>query len=309
MKGRAEVGLPLVLATTTVMLAVVTALRGPTQVVLVDPFDAPPVSVPAWAIGVAAVMLSGCGVLLARRWARLTRRRQPARVLVGAAHALSWGGLALLVWLLVFGAPSWAFATLGIWPFVLGQVTGYLTTRHRPTTSSQPAPPPVSPGEAVTWTGHTRLGVDAAAPLLVFLLLVAGPSIVTTPFQPGVGVLGLVAGLLFILLVYNSQLRALWVTVTIGPNGIRIRVGPFGRVIHRDWDQIGSVEVLDDEPLSDDHLLWARRFARRYVLRPGPALRLHTPDHHLPFVTVSIDNADQAATIAAGFLAARHHST
>lgn len=49
--------------------------------------------------------------------------------------------------------------------------------------------------------------------------------------------------------------------------------------------------------------LWARRFARRYVFRAGPALRIRRSEH-VPAITVSVDHADQAAAIAA-----RHHAS
>jgi hypothetical protein len=56
--------------------------------------------------------------------------------------------------------------------------------------------------------------------------------------------------------------------------------------------------------LPADSVLWARRFGRRYVLRPGPVLRLRQPELHLPAITVSVDHAEQAAAVAA-----RHRTT
>ena len=162
------------------------------------------------------------------------------------------------------------------------------------------------PGQAVAWTGHARLSADVATPLLVALLLLGRPPYAAMLYHGGNSGLALLAPVLFFLLLYNGQLRALWATVTVGGNGVRIRTGPFGRVIHRRWDQIGAVEVLDEE-LPADSLLWARRLERRDVLRPGPAPRLRQPGLHLPAITVSIDHADQAATITARHLADHTH--
>ncbi|MFO7776995.1 MAG: hypothetical protein R6V28_01435 [Nitriliruptoraceae bacterium] len=304
MNGRTEVGLPALLAGVTVLLAALSPLLLPAEVVILYPLEGPAVTAPTGLVSAVAIAVAGGGVLLARRWAQLTRSRHPAGTMLGSAHALSWAGLALLAWPVLPGDMTWATNQLSMWSWVVGAWTGWVATRHRPEAVPAPVEPAPFPGEAVAWTGHARLSVDTAAPLVVALLLLTGPATATTVHDPGTGSLGVFIPLLFVLLLYSGQLRALWVTVTIGGNGVRVRTGPFGRVIHRGWDQIGAVEVLDEE-LSSDSLLWARRFERRYVLRPGPALRLRQPEPHLPAITVSVDHADQGAAVAARHLADR----
>ena len=305
MNGRAEVGLPGLLAGVTVLLAALSPVLLPAEVVVLDRLEGPTVSVPSGLVVATALTLAGCGVLLARRWARLTRSRRPAGMMIGQAHALAWAGLAVVGWPLAFEEPSW-FPYLGQAPWVLGHVSGWAATRHRPREVPAAVRPPAYSGEAVAWSGHARLSADVAAPLLVFMLLILGPPYAAMLDGGGSGGwFGLLAPLLVVLLLYNRQLRALWVTVTIGANGIRIRTGPFGQVLHRSWDQIGAVEALDEE-LPPDSLLWARRFARRYVLRAGPALRIRPPEPHRPAITVSVDHADQAAAIATRHHASRH---
>ena len=263
------------------------------------------VGVPALLSGVTVLLSALSPVLLARRWAQLTRSRHPAGTMVGSAHALSWAGLALLAWPVLPGDMTWATNQLPMWSWVVGTGTGWVATRHRPEAVPAPVRPAPFPGEAVAWSGHARLSVDTAAPLAVTLLLLVGPATANTVYEPGPGSLGVFIPLLFVCLLYSSQFRSLWLTVTIGGNGVRIRTGPFGRVIHRSWDQIGAVEVLDEE-LSGDSLLWARRWMeQRFVLRSGPALRLRQPELHRPAITVSVDHADQGAAVAACHLADR----
>lgn len=306
MNGRAEVGVAGLALAGTALLAALSPVLLPGEVVVLDPFEAPAVTAPTWLVSAAAMISGGCGLLLARRWTGLTRSRRPAALMVGHAHALAWAGLLLLAWPLQVDGTTWTADSIGVIPWALGGVTGWVATRHRPQTVPAAALPPAYPGAAVTWTGHARLSADVTAPLLVFLLLVAGPPYAAMLRDGSSGGLALSAPLVFMLLLFGGQLRALWVTVTIGANGIRVRTGPLGRAIHRHWDQIGAVEVLDEE-LPADSLLWARRFERRYVLRPGPVLRIRQPELHLPAITVSIDHADQAAAVAARYLADHTH--
>jgi hypothetical protein len=303
--GRAEVGLPLLLLGVTVVLAALAPVLSPDHVVIIAPLEGHQVLAPTAAVALVSVVVLAGATALARRWARLTRSRRPAALAVGQAHALAWAGLVILVWPLALSEETWAIPQLGMGAWVLGTVTGWATTRHRPIAVTHPAQQPPHPGDAVAWTGHARLSVDVAAPLLVFLLLVAAPPFVTT-FASDIGPgIALPAMALLVLLIYLGQLRALWVSVTIGVNGIRIRTGPVGRVLHCRWDEITRVEVIDEE-LPADSLLWAQRFERRYVLRPGPALHIHQPHH--PIITVTVDNAHQAAAIATRHLVeqARH---
>jgi len=303
--GRAEVGLPALLAGVTMLLAALSPLLLPAEVVVLYPSEAPAVTAPTGLVSAVAIAVAGGGVLLARRWAQLTRSRHPAGTMVGAAHALSWAGLAWLAWPVLPGDMIWATNQLAMWSWIVGTGSGWMATRHRPEAVPAPVRPAPIPGRAVAWTGHTRLSVDTAAPLAVALVLLVGPATATLVYDPGTGSLGVFLPLLFVVLLYGSQFRSLWLTVTIGGNGVRIRTGPFGRVLHRSWDQIGAVEVLEEELVSES-LLWARRWLeQRFVLRSGPALRLRQPELHKPAITVSVDDAEQGAAVAARHLADR----
>jgi len=302
--GRAEVGLPAALAGVTVLLAALSPALLPAELAVLETHDGPTVTAPTWIVSVGAVVLVGAGVLLAHRVSRVTRSRQPAAMAFGYAHALAWAGLVLLARPVVSNERTWSTPLIGLSCLTLGLLSGLLVTRHRPTAVPAPVLPSPFPGAAVTWTGQARLSADMAAPLFVFAVLVGVPSVATLLLLPLDTDLLLLGVWLLLLLVWAGQLRALWVTVTIGHNGIRIRTGPLGRAVHRDWDQIGAVEILDEE-LHTDSLLWARRFERRYVLRPGPALRLRQPELHKPAITVSVDHAEQGAAVAARHLADR----
>ena len=304
MNGRAEVGLPVLLAGVTVLLAALSPVLLPAEVAILDTLDGPTLTVPTWIASAGSIALVGAGVLLARRVCRVTRSRQPAAMAFGYAHALAWAGLVLLAWPLVSSERTWSTPLIGLGCWTLGLLSGLVVTRHRPVAVPGPVLPTPFPGAAVTWTGQARLNADMAAPLFVLAVLLGVPSVATLlllPLDTDLLLLGIWA---LLLLVWAGQLRALWVTVTIGHNGIRIRTGPFGRAVHRDWDQIGAVEILDEE-LHTDSLLWVRRFERRYVLRPGPALRLRQPEPHLAAITVSVDQAEQGAAVAARHLADR----
>ncbi len=305
MNGRAEVGLPVLLAGVTVLLAALSLLLSPSRVVVLDPFDAPAVRVPAGAVALTAVLLGVAAVGLARRWAPMVRSRRPAAMILGTAHVVAWAGLLVAAWLVSYrDASADHLRWLGLAAYALGHLTSTWAARDRPETIPRAVRPPAHEGDAAAWTGHARLSADVVAPLAITLLVLVGHAFANSLYADGAGGLWVLWLLLLVLVVYSGQLRALWVTVTIGINGVRIRTGPFGRVIHRSWDQLGAVEVLDEE-LSSDSLLWARRFERRYVLRPGPALRLRQPEPHKPAITVSVDHAEQGAAVAARHLADR----
>ncbi len=189
MNGRAEVGLPMVLLGVSLVLAALAPVLLPDHVVVIAPLEGQQVLAPTAAVALVSVVLLAGATALARRWARLTRSRRPAALAVGQAHALAWAGLALIVWPLALSEETLAIPQLGLAAWVLGAVTGWATTRHRPITVTYAAQQPAHPGDAVAWTGHARLSMDVAAPLIVFLLLVAAPPFVTTFYSdicPGI---------------------------------------------------------------------------------------------------------------------------
>lgn len=165
MNGRAEVGLPALLAGVTVLLAALSPVLLPAEVVVLSPLEGPAITAPTGLVSAVAIAVAGGGVLLARRWTQLTRSRRPAGTLVGSAHALSWAGLALLAWPVVPADMIWATNQLPMWSWIVGIGTGWVATRHRPEAVPAPVRPAPIPGRAVAWTGHARLssaaGVDA----------------------------------------------------------------------------------------------------------------------------------------------------
>ena len=255
-----------------------------------------------------AVAALGGGLTV--RWSRRVVSRPAAMSWVGLAHALAWLAagyeLAVLAWNLPHDGTIWGrladalpadAASTGVltavFAFVCGGLSAALVTRDRPAVApTLPRTPVAIPaGRRVTWTGSSRLGVDAALfSVLLPALFLVPPSLL------GATVWWAAAWLVLAVLVL---LRHSWVTVTVAANGIRIRTGPLGRRLHLPWAEVAGIAAVTADGFPDLTVRWSG-ISPRVWLRAGPALRIARPGR--PDFVVTVDDAPGAVEIAATHL-------
>lgn len=144
----------------------------------------------------------------------------------------------------------------------------------------------VEPGEAVVWSGQ-----GVAAPWTWMLL---GTALLPVPIVVVVGLAWLAVLLVAVGLVAMTVLR---VRVTVGPQGVVARTGPFGLVrFGVPLDDVTEVHAEVIDPLHYGG--WGLRFlpgVRGLVVRNGPGLRIERTDG--PTLVVTVDGAAEAAGV------------
>ncbi len=259
-------------------------------------------TMPLWALTTLfATMAGGLGLLFQSLRHRLGEPVTP-RVVGGI-------GVGMAVWLttLHVGILLAARDTTGPIPFPRGVVWGSLLLgaiatglaaaivrpieRHgRPLDAT---PLDIEPGEAVVW--HGRGTAARWTWMLLAGTLVPVPVLVAAGL-PWVGALLVVVG--------ASAVSVLRVRVTVGPQGVTARTGPFGIIRFRAaLSEISSVHAELIDPLAYGG--WGLRFlpgVRGLVVRRGPGLRIEKIDG--PSLVLTVDDAAKAAGVLQAHLAA-----
>ena len=260
-------------------------------------------TLPLWgltlAMGALVVVLAGVLAVVGRRIGPHGAQRLASGLAVGAPLAV----LALHVGTLLAAAEGGADArfpggaglvALGLLVVGTAVTAAVVEPVDQPTTHLAVRTVEVVPGEAVVWSGRT------SAPRWLSAVLVA-TGVVTVPLAavevPWVGGLVLVVVLL--------ALSLLTARVTVGPAGLRIRLGPLG-VVRLDvpLDEIVAVDAIEVDPLA--HGGWGVRLMpglRAVVFRSGPGLRVEQRDG--PTTVVTLDRAAEAAGVLRAHVDAR----
>jgi hypothetical protein len=303
-----EAAIPILATLVTVGLPLVLRERLPEVVAIHWGFDGRPDG--SASLMVDLVLMSAMGLLVAFLPLRLAGRapRGSARLLVATAHAMSVL-LALLRWLMVRAnldvtrwedaGPVTGWHLLGALPVVLlaGALGWWLAKdrlEHPP--SSRRVPILVTADdEVVIWIGRQSVRwATVQAPVAVSVGVVVA-AVGRDAVALTIGASLVAAGVLIALLTSLA--------VTVGPEGLVVRLGPVGRPrIRVALEDIGEVTIEDVEPLTYGG--WGYRMmpgVRAVVVRRGPGLRVTRPDR--PDLVVTIDDAHVAAAVLGSHLA------
>jgi hypothetical protein len=273
--------------------ALVVAPRLPADVAVHWGLDGVPnAHAPWWLVTAGAVVLwAAAWVGVARDTTAATGVYALGGILV-AAHSLGlWANA---------GVPSWAGARPVSWVLALGILlvgvvagaAGRLLAPPRPMSPGKVPKIGLRAGEQAVWTGtaHNRAMI-AAAPVAAAVAALLGSAQVWR--------VGLLVAL--VALVFSA------VRVSVGPAGVRVRVGLFG------WPRrtLGYAEIAEARtdtivPLAYGGWGWRRRAGRTaIVVRGGDGLLLHLRSGRTFVVTV--DSAEAAAGLVNDYVS-RHRS-
>lgn len=241
-----------------------------------------------------ALLAGGVGLLL-----QVVRRRigEPVsqRVVGGLGVGVPVLLAALHVGLLLTArgaADPVAFPTAAVWgSLLLGALaTGGAAAIVRPVErhgrALEATPLEIEPGEAVVWHG------TGTAATWAWVLL--GTTIVPVFVLLAVGLPWIAA---LVVVVVATGATVLRVRVTVGPQGVTARTGPFGVIrFHVPLSEVESVhaEVVDSLVYGG----WGLRFlpgVRGLVVRNGPGLRVEREEG--PSLVVTVDAAEEAAGV------------